>query len=118
MSDSDRPSRASTGAAHTTTTTTTTPSAGTVLGTAAASSAEYSAATAQGAATALVRLLMEQMVFGPGYVAPRDRVEAPGTGARSADDGQDLVSRAAEDIPQEPAPERGSRVNHEKERLR
>ncbi|QNE79629.1 hypothetical protein F0344_34790 (plasmid) [Streptomyces finlayi] len=111
MSDSDRPSRESTGAAHPTTATTTTPSAGTVLGTAAASSAEYSAATTQGAATALVRLLMEQMVFGPGSVAPGDRVEAPATGARArdADDG---------DLPDRPAPERGSRVNHEKEMLR
>lgn len=44
--------------------------AGQVLGTAAATATAYNAATAKGAATALVQLLMKQLVFGPAGAGP------------------------------------------------
>ncbi|WP_406500854.1 hypothetical protein OG936_39040 (plasmid) [Streptomyces sp. NBC_00846] len=87
-------SRVSTGAAPTTE-----PSAGTVLGAAAASPGAYNASTAQETATALVRLLMEQLGFAPGGIAPRDRAETPGTGARGPAGGPGRPSRAGQDIP-------------------
>ncbi|MFF9076964.1 hypothetical protein ACF1A9_32495 [Streptomyces sp. NPDC014872] len=65
MSDSDHSSRAPARAAPGTE-----PPAGPVLDSAAASPAAYNASTAQEAATALVRLLMEQMGFGPDDIAP------------------------------------------------
>ncbi|WP_103535991.1 hypothetical protein [Streptomyces sp. SM11] len=110
MSDSDRPSRVPAGAAPTPTTPTT--PAGTVLGAAAASSVEYSAATAQGAATALVGLLMEQMVLGPDCIASKDRLEAPGTGTWGPDSGPVRPGG----VPDEPCPAREPGERHEKER--
>ncbi|CAM5382175.1 MULTISPECIES: hypothetical protein [Streptomyces] len=87
MSDTDHSSRAPAGAAPAVG-----PPAGpdAGLGTAAASPAPYNASTAQEAATSLVRLLMEQMGFGPDDIAP---------GGRGPADEPVRPPRSAEDLP-------------------
>ncbi|MYT78972.1 hypothetical protein YW3DRAFT_05174 [Streptomyces sp. MnatMP-M77] len=81
MSDTDHSSRAPAGA---------TPAVGPPAGAAAASPAPYNASTAQEAATSLVRLLMEQMGFGPDDIAP---------GGRGPADEPVRPPRRAEDLP-------------------
>ncbi|MEW2065015.1 MULTISPECIES: hypothetical protein [unclassified Streptomyces] len=105
MSDSDRPSRASAAVAPATAR----PPAGTVLRTAAASPAAYSAATAQEAATALVQMLMEQMVLGPGTVDPETRAGGPSWGPDGQDDGP--ARRTGPDVPGAPPPTRAPSVD-------
>ncbi|GAB2950524.1 hypothetical protein [Streptomyces sp. NPDC059173] len=107
MSDSDRPSRASAAVAPATAR----PSAGTVLRTAAASPAAYSAATAQEAATALVQMLMEQMVLGPGTVDPETRAGGP-WGPDGHDDGP--ARRTGPDEPGAPPPTRALSIDARK----
>ncbi|MFJ9096620.1 hypothetical protein ACIRIR_34650 [Streptomyces globisporus] len=97
MSDNDSPSRTPAAVAPATAK----PSAGTVLGAAVASPAAYTAATAQEAATALVRMLMEQMVLGPGAVGPETRADGPARRTGS-DDGP--APQPGPDAPGEPPP--------------
>ncbi|MFD7744907.1 hypothetical protein ACFV2V_22625 [Streptomyces sp. NPDC059698] len=112
MSDSDRPSRVSTAVAPATAR----PSADTVLATAAASPAAYSAATAQEAATALVRMLMEQMVLGPGAVEPETRADDPGSGPHGPDGCP--PPRTGQDLPGEPPSARAPSFDNGKGRRR
>ncbi|GHB32800.1 hypothetical protein GCM10010346_65050 [Streptomyces chryseus] len=98
---------------------TTEPSAGTVLGAAAASPAAYNADTAQETATALIRLLMEQLGLAPGGIAPRDRAGTPGTGARGPAGGPGRPSRGrAEHTGGKWSPGKGTRVKQEREEWR